>query len=403
MCFDLQCKWSHLLKPCSGYPGQTIDPDRSIRSVEDEFVKSNVLTKFQHASLQPSFPKRAGYGTLGTPIVLWTNHFSFDVTKMPKIFRYEFKFDPEANGPRSARLIQKWLFTSNFRALGVHVATDWRKSLITSKLLPPDRLNLRQIILTQDDEDEPDPNTVTQSRRYKVGLLSHPASYSVQQLLKSLQAPGEGESTSKPEIIAALNIITGYKAKELSLGTRPSMMTTGANKHFDIDIQPIQTLGGGLVAFRGYYISVRATATRFLLNTQIKHAVAYRSGPLTALADEIGLSPDKLAHLGRMLRMCKVSLIHLPRETNNQGHDILRIKTIRGLAKQKTTQKVRCNKSGDGPSRVSFLYEDKQAGIREWRTIKAHFQRSELRHSLLFHMTNEIQSIKGLSPINTQL
>ena len=304
---------------------------------------------------------------------------------MPEISRYEFKFDREPSKPKAARLIQKWLLTFNSKALGIQMATDWRKYLITSKPLPQNMVAPRQIIMTQDDEDEPALEAAPSSRRYQVGLMLPPTSFSIQQLLKSLQAPGEGDSRSKPEIITALNIIIGHRAKELSLGTRPSLMSTDANKHFDIDCHPIQTLGGGLVAFRGYQISVRATATRFLLNAQIKHAVAYQQGPLTALARSIGL--DDLTKLGRSLRMCKVLLTHLPKKMNSRGHEILRIKSIWGLAKPRSDDKAKCAKFGAGPSKVSFFFDDKRAGDKGWRSVRRHFSLGELQ-TLICHKHN---------------
>jgi len=134
---------------------------------------------------------------------------------------------------------------------------------------------------------------------------------------------------SKEEIIQVLNIVVGHHPK-----TASNIFSVGANKHFQLAPAGSETmsLGAGLQAVRGFFISVRAATARILLNVQVKHVACYDDGPLDRLMlaylDQNGRNMVRLANF---LKRVHVQVTHIVRK-NRSGHDIPRIKAIAGLA-----------------------------------------------------------------------
>ena len=80
------------------------------------------------------------------------------------------------------------------------------------------------------------------------------------------------------EIIQALNIVVGHHSKEAS-----HIASVGANNRLDAAQSDTPDLGAGLTALRGFFVSVRATTARVLVNVQVKHGAFYDDGPLDKL------------------------------------------------------------------------------------------------------------------------
>jgi hypothetical protein len=134
---------------------------------------------------------------------------------------------------------------------------------------------------------------------------------------------------SKEEIIQALNIVVGHCPKAAS-----NIFSIGANKHFQVasDGSDSMSLGGGLQAIRGFFVSVRAATARILLNVQVKHTACYDEGPLAQLipayTQENG---PNMVRLGNFLKRVRVEVTHIIRK-NKKGEKIPRIKPIVALA-----------------------------------------------------------------------
>ena len=87
--------------------------------------------------------------------------------------------------------------------------------------------------------------------------------------------------SNREAIIQALNIIIGHNPKAAA-----EIASLGANRHHDLNsLAPAEciSLGTGLLAIRGFFLSVRSATARLLLNVQVKHAPLYQKGPLDRL------------------------------------------------------------------------------------------------------------------------
>lgn len=84
----------------------------------------------------------------------------------------------------------------------------------------------------------------------------------------------------KPKVLQALNIIIGYYPK-----TNREIISLGSNKHFNINPSSVKqfNLGAGLKVLRGFFISVYAATTQFLINYQVKYTACYQEGKLSTV------------------------------------------------------------------------------------------------------------------------
>lgn len=105
----------------------------------------------------------------------------------------------------------------------------------------------------------------------------------------------------------------------------PNIATRGSNKVFSLD-QTAEPLQRGLVALRGFFLSVRPATCQMLVNTNITHGVFYQAGPLWELMRTLGFDNlQALAALDQFLTGLKVKTEHLEdkrRQENcsNQDH-----------------------------------------------------------------------------------
>lgn len=176
-----------------------------------------------------------------------------------------------------------------------------------------------------EDEDEAELNP----RIYKV-RLQLTGTITVSELMNYLTSTQASQLfASKEEVIQALNIAVGHHPKAAR-----QIASIGANKHFDINPQTSESfdLGAGLMAIRGFFVSVRTATARILVNVQVKNGAFYNNGPLETLmlAFMSKMGPNKY-RLANFLRKLSVAVTHIARN-NRSGVTITRIKTIMGLA-----------------------------------------------------------------------
>jgi hypothetical protein len=164
---------------------------------------------------------------------------------------------------------------------------------------------------------------------------------------------------SKEEIIQALNIVVGYHPKASS-----AIASVGANKHFRLDAAASErfNLGAGLLAIRGFFVSVRAATARVLVNVQVKHGAFYNDGPLEGLMFAyMGENGPSKVKLGNFLRRLSVNVTHI-RRTNRAGQVIPRIKSIVGVATRDDGRGQQhppiVPDFGAGPKEVKFFLGD---------------------------------------------
>ena len=176
-----------------------------------------------------------------------------------------------------------------------------------------------------EDEDEPAPNAKTYRLR-----LQGTGALRVSELMDYLTSTNASSLFgSKDEIIQALNIVIGQHPKAAS-----NIFSIGANKHFELDPARSETmsLGAGLQAIRGFFISVRGATARMLVNVHVKHAACYDQGPLSQLMFAyLRENGPNMVKLRNFLKSVRVQVSHIVRK-NKSGQEIPRIKTIAGLA-----------------------------------------------------------------------
>lgn len=216
--------------------------------------------------------------------------------------------------------------------------------------------NIFEIQYQAEEDDGPRPGA--KIHRLKIEPTEVHSILQVSQLMDYLTSTNMSAAfLAKMELIQALNIILGFHPQSDS-----SVLSIGANKHFPIeDTRERYELGAGLEALRGYLVSVRPATGRLLLNVQVKHAACYEAVPLADLIQSYMSANDRNLHkLEKYLKLLRVQVTHITKK-NAAGQDILRIKTIFGLA---TSQDGRNLPNppivpafGSGPKDVQFFLD----------------------------------------------
>lgn len=153
------------------------------------------------------------------------------------------------------------------------------------------------------------------------------------------------------------------------MGHRPktdrSVVNVGGNKHYSVNPELMEkfSLGDGIDAIRGFFVSARAAAARVVLNVQVKYAATYQAGPLRGLIDAFweGDRRKNVFRLEKFLKRVRVQITHIQRRTSNGKLKANRVKAIGSLAYsadgQGLTNPPRVKKTGAGPFDVEFFAE----------------------------------------------
>lgn len=123
-----------------------------------------------------------------------------------------------------------------------------------------------------------------------------------------------------------------------------------------------QSLGAGLLAIRGFFVSVRAATARLLVNVQVKHGAFYENHPLDRLIGEyMAAQGPSIPRLANFVKRLSVNVTHIVRR-NRAGDPIKRIKTVQDFATvndgsgQEHPPVV--PQFGAGPQQVKFFLAD---------------------------------------------
>jgi eukaryotic translation initiation factor 2C len=273
-------------------------------------------------------PPRPGYGTQGKEVILWANYFEILAPIDLILFRYsiEIRADEAGRSPtgKKVKRIVQLLIEEYFPQYRNGIATDYKSNLISRSELPIEEDEYR-VQYRAEDEDEPSQN----ARTYILRLQST-GTLAVSELMDYLTSShASALFGSKDEIIQALNIVMGNYPK-----TVPQVFSVGANKHFALSPASSEqmSLGAGLQAIRGFFVSVRSATSRILLNIQVKHTACYEDGPLGRLMSVyLAQNGGSMVKLGNFLKRVRVRVTHIVRR-NRAGHEIPRVKAITGLA-----------------------------------------------------------------------
>lgn len=260
--------------------------------------------------------------------MLWANYFELAAPPDLLLFRYSIEIQPDdgertPTGKRAKRIIEL-LLEEHLSAYRTSIATDYKSNLVCRFELP-DTEDTYDVRYRSEEEDQPSQNAKT----YRI-RLQDTGTLRVSELMDYLTSTqASALFGSKEEIIQALNIVVGHHPKAAS-----DIFSVGANKHFDLSPAASEkaSLGAGLQAIRGFFVSVRAATSRILVNVQVKNTACYNEGPLEHLIfqylEQNGRNMFKLANFLKKLR---VQITHIVRR-NRSGQEIPRIKTIADLA-----------------------------------------------------------------------
>jgi eukaryotic translation initiation factor 2C len=308
--------------------------------------------------LEPRLPQRPGFGTKGKAVVLWTNYFNMASLVKQMLYRYSIEVvaargGKSPSGKKFKRVAQLFL-DEHFPQYNNGIVTDFKASLLSKTELNFDQAGY-QVTYRSEDEDDPAPNAAV----YKI-RLQPTGTITVSDLMNYLTSAQASQLfSSKDEIIQALNILIGHHPKAAN-----AIASIGANKHFQPAAAATETvsLGAGLIALRGFFVSVRATTARILVNVQVKHGAFFEAGPLEKLINAFGSQngPSKVK-LDSFLKKISIDVIHIVKK-NKAGNRVPRIKTIMSLARRDDgrgqSNPPVVSEFGAGSKGVKFFLED---------------------------------------------
>ena len=302
-----------------------------VQKIENEIERASQVKRTPGSTkptLDPRLPPRPGYGAQGRQVLLWANYFELVAPPDLLLFRYSIDVHPDDAGRKPAgkklKRIVDLLLEEPLSEYRSSIATDYKSNLVSRLELPIDE---EPYTIRYRSEEEDDPSQNAQTYRIR---LQDTGTLRVSELTDYLTSTNASALFgSKEEIIQALNIVVGHHPK-----TASNVCSVGANKHFDISTAGVESmsLGAGLTAIRGFFVSVRAATSRLLVNVQVKHTACYNEGPLDRLIPTyLGENGRNMVKLGNFLKKVRVQVTHIVRK-NKSGHDIPRMKTVTSLA-----------------------------------------------------------------------
>jgi eukaryotic translation initiation factor 2C len=333
--------------------GRVPPPDASITAMEDAIHSGE--NKLQMLSLEQTFPRRPGYGTRGSPVVLWANYVQMKTQDL-LLHRYGVSVSPVAVGKKLNQIIWLLVESNDLAGLRQDVVTDFKSTLLSREKLPDDE-TVVHIVYRAEGEDEPREKAI----RYKVRVkFTH--SLSMRELTEYLTSTNlTSQYNDKLPMIQSFNILLKHYSKEAgnlaTIGTSKTFSLGQGSEKFD--------LGRGLEAIRGFFASVRAATGRVLVNVNVSNAAFYKSGPLDDLMTAFMQSGNKF-RLESFLKRVRIRTTHLKERKNKKGEVIPRIKTIHGLASTNDGSGLahppHVPAYGAGPKQVRFWLEGQAQG-----------------------------------------
>ena len=307
-------------------PGQPPRVDLNVTRIEN----GTAIKIKETASKTPGgeLPLRPGFGVIGKEVLLWTNYFKLVSDGDLTLYRYNIEISSDGVGRapvgKKAKRVVQLLLEEHLQLYQSDIATDFRSTLVSRNDIEVWEEGYL-VTYRAEDEDDPAPN----AKQYRVRLHST-GLLTVSELVNYLTSSQAGLMFgSKEEIIQALNIVVGHHPKAAS-----TITTVAANRHFDRNSGPHDkmSLGAGLQAIRGFFVSVRAATARIIVNVQVKNMAFYDEGPLDQIMQVYVQQngPNKV-NLAKFLKKISVDVTHITR-TNSSGRRIPRIKTIQSLA-----------------------------------------------------------------------
>jgi hypothetical protein len=316
--------------------GTVPEPDVNVMRVEKEteaaakIVRTKLSLPGNKVGMEPRLPQRPGFGTKGKPVILWANYFNMASLVSQMLYRYSFeavasrgKTNPA--GKKLKRIVQLFI-EQHLPQYSQGIVTDFKANILSKTELELDQAEY-PVTYRSENEDDPAPNANVYNIR-----LQPTGTITVSDLTNYLTSTQAGRLFySKDEIIQALNILVGHHPKAAS-----EIASIGANNHFQPAAAANEafSLGAGLIALRGFFVSVRAATARVLVNVQVKHGAFFEAGPLEKLMRAfLSQNGPSTVKLDKFLKKISIDVMHIVKN-NKAGHRVSRIKTIMSLARR---------------------------------------------------------------------
>lgn len=354
-----------------------------VKEIEDAIVeKVSARGQTDNQQLQlidktHSLAQRPDYGSAGDPkpVSMWANFF--ELRTKPGLIYYQYKIiiepvqadenkDRKVIAPKGKKLkeiIKIMLQLPQFKPFEFDVVTDFAEILISRKQLDVSSMRTKEPFQYQAEDSDYSRGGDWPNRgatRYNVTLDETESSGSLQvsDLLRSLQST-ELEQTygDTASMVQALDIVLGQQRK-----SAPNLITLGRGRCFpkNPSSKEMTELGGGLIAIRGFFSSVRVATGRILLNCNICHGAFYPAIPLVDLFNRFEICENSESRqkldFEQLIQGLQIEANHLPRLTTNlTNQHIPRVYRVFGLARPVERQEPPLVRYfGAGPQAVRF-------------------------------------------------
>ena len=231
--------------------------DPRVTQVENKLVAS--------PRSRSTLPPRPDYGTEGVATCVRANYFPVALPTKT-LYKYDVSMSPEPKIKRIRKRIFELLEYSAFQVTKDLMATDFAKTIITAEKLKLSNDKL-QVEVRYYDSDQQGPDERSKVYVCTVSLVQQIEPDQLQDFVD-----GKSPDFDTGSAIQALNIIL---AKPPSQDPR---LIPGKSKFFISESKPSMNLSRGLVAFQGYYTSIRPSVGRVLCNVNVCYTAFYRYG-----------------------------------------------------------------------------------------------------------------------------
>ena len=315
-----------------GKPPPKVDP--GITEKENANLKAYHEFRLSQLSLnESSIPNRPSYGNKGKSVILRTNHLKVSMNNEQRLFTYRIIIDDRLTGGRKRQHFMDSALRNipELRALGTGVATDYASLLVTSTRLSLDSSTNKTFTLQYfDTELAEDPMTAPIGKPFKlqISLAEILSSSDLLRFTDPNLATSSHSDTADTDVVRALNIVLASHPNK-----DPNVYRVGQNKYFrypDQNAFSNYDLGGGLIAVRGYYSSVRFSTARVLLNLNSQCTPFYKTMNVREIVQEFQEStPGDWPALHNFLWQLRVKMSYMKAP---DGTSLSRIRSIIGFS-----------------------------------------------------------------------
>ena len=335
-------------------------PNAKVTATEEKLMKESSQLSITSLSVKDELklPRRPGYSTIGTPVILRANYFEIMSKPNLQLYRYNVDMNPDPGVARKRkRLFQLLLETAPFLThIASQVATDNRSTLISMTMLDLGKEGIQEGSIPYFEAEDSEATARARSYNFRV---SYTNTLSIQQLVDYLcSVAPQARFDDKESILQALNIVMSRKP------SNDAQVTSAGSKYFPTT-SFLANLNGGLVAIKGYFSSVRTSTSRLLLNVNCITAASYLPGSLLQLMQAFrstfrGTYQAQLVQLNRFLKGVRIETTHL--KTKKGAY---KTRVVNGLAT-----------GGKGATQVAFDWDAVGDGKLLSITVADYFLRS---------------------------